>query len=90
MCVLVKTLKPVFLRPPNDQTVTEDDECGFEAVVTGKPEPVVQWLVLLSRMCKLKAIRQSDKSCRNVLSQLNFVRDLEAIAHFRPKRKDNI
>jgi len=35
--------KPVLLKKPTDQEITEGDDGLFELEVIGKPEPVVSW-----------------------------------------------
>jgi Immunoglobulin I-set domain len=35
--------KPLLLRKPTDQEVTEGDEIYFETDVTGIPDPTVSW-----------------------------------------------
>jgi Immunoglobulin I-set domain len=35
--------KPVLLKKPDDQEVTEGDDVYFKADVTGIPDPTVSW-----------------------------------------------
>ena len=45
LALTVRTVKPVIVKMSEDQHVTEGDDCHFEAVVTGKPHPDVEWCV---------------------------------------------
>ena len=45
MFVTVRTEKPDFLEKPNDQEITEGDDGLFQVVVTGRPEPTINWSI---------------------------------------------
>jgi hypothetical protein len=40
---IVREEKPVLLRKPTDQEITEGDDARFEVDVIGKPDPTVNW-----------------------------------------------
>jgi hypothetical protein len=44
LTVNMRTIKPIIVKRPLDQEITEEEGCIFEAEVIGKPDPVVQWL----------------------------------------------
>ena len=41
----MRTEKPVIVKMSEDQQILEGDGCQFEVVVTGKPQPDVEWCV---------------------------------------------
>jgi hypothetical protein len=41
--IVEKKEKPVIVKKPENQEVTEQEDVRFETTVTGKPEPSVDW-----------------------------------------------
>lgn len=40
---------PKFVKKPENIEVIEHEDATFEATISGKPDPVIEWLVLCGR-----------------------------------------
>lgn len=46
--ISVRTVKPALLKGPADLVIIENEDGYFQATITGKPEPTIQWQAFFS------------------------------------------